>query len=93
MIVDPRTLAFGVNPDPIRALVHLGAPENVDTVMVDGRILVEGGRLTMADQDEILAAAAASSREGLGRPCGAMIPASAAWRQAFPPALADWHGA
>jgi 5-methylthioadenosine/S-adenosylhomocysteine deaminase len=92
VIVDPRTLAFGVNPDPIRALVHLGAPENVDTVMVDGRILVEGGRLTMADQDEILSDAAASS-EKVWDAHARYDPGERGIAQAFPPALADWQEA
>ncbi len=92
VIVDPKTLAFGVNPDPIRALVHVGAPENVDTVMVDGRILVEGGCLTMADQDEILAAAAASSEKVWAGHAG-YDPGKRSVEQAFPPALTDWQGA
>ena len=92
VIFDPRTLAFGANPDPIRALVHLGAPENVDTVMVDGRILVEGGRLTMADQDEILAAATASS-EKVWAAHADYDPAKRSIDHAYPPALADWQGA
>jgi 5-methylthioadenosine/S-adenosylhomocysteine deaminase len=92
VIVDPGTLAFGVNPDPIRALVHLGAPENVDTVMVDGRILVEGGKLTMADQDEILAAATASSQKVWGAHQN-YDPAKRTIDEAYPPVLADWQGA
>ena len=83
VIVDPATLAFGINPDPIRALVHLAAPENVDTVMVDGRILVEGGRLAIADQDEILAATAASSQKVWGAHA-AYDPGEASSRRGFP---------
>lgn len=61
VIVDPRTLTIGPNPDPVRMLVHLAGPENVDLVMVGGRVLVEDGELTMADAGQILADAAASS--------------------------------
>ncbi|MFO1158676.1 MAG: amidohydrolase family protein [Reyranellaceae bacterium] len=63
VIVDPRTLAIGPNPDPVRMLVHLAGPDNVDLVMVGGRVLVEDGRLTMADEQQILADAAASSNK------------------------------
>ena len=70
VIVDPRTLTIGANPDPVRMLVHLAGPENVDLVMVGGRVLVQDGRLTMADERQILADADASSQNvwaGYGR--------------------------
>ena len=90
VIVDTRNLSFGVNPDPIRALVHLATPDMVDTVVVDGRVLVEGRRLVVADEEEILADAAASSArvwgrfadsDRLGRSVGT----------AFPPTLRLWE--
>jgi len=40
--------------DPIGAVVYSATPENVDTVIVDGRILMEGRRLSFLDEDEIL---------------------------------------
>jgi len=61
VIVDPRTLTVGPNPDPVRMLVHLAGPDNVALVMVGGRVLVEDGHLTVADEQQILAEAAASS--------------------------------
>jgi 5-methylthioadenosine/S-adenosylhomocysteine deaminase len=70
VIVDPRTLTIGPNPDPVRMLVHLAGPENVDLVMVGGRVLLEDGHLTMADERQILTDAAASSSSvwaGYGR--------------------------
>lgn len=91
VLVDTRSLSFGVNPDPIRALVHLATPDMVDTVVIDGRVVVEGRRLAVADEDEILAAAEASSKrvwgrfadsDRLGRPA----------EQAFPPTLPAWDG-
>lgn len=92
VILDPRTTAFGPNPDPVRALVHLAQPHMVETVIVDGRILVEGGRVTIADEAAILAAAQESSErvwqdyaaydwEGLGH------------RERFPPSLPPWPAA
>jgi cytosine/adenosine deaminase-related metal-dependent hydrolase len=62
VLVDPRSLSFGANPDPIRALVHLAGPDRVSSVIVDGKVLVEDGRLLVADEAEILAEVAASSR-------------------------------
>lgn len=43
--------------DPVDVLVLSGLPQNVETVIVDGRILKRGGRLTAADPDEIAARA------------------------------------
>ena len=46
-----RTTDINMAPvgDPYYALVFQGQPSNVDTVMVDGRILVRGGKLTAVD--------------------------------------------
>jgi len=46
----------------------------------------------MADQDEILAAAAASSEKVWAGHAG-YDPGKRSVEQAFPPALADWQGA
>ena len=46
--------------DPVDVLVLAGLPENVDTVLVDGRILKRGGKLIAADVDEIAAQTRAS---------------------------------
>lgn len=48
--------------DAARSVVISGSPANVHTVMVDGRILFAGGKLTAADADEIAREAAASAR-------------------------------
>lgn len=61
VIVDPRNTAFGPNPDPVRALVHLATPSMINTVMVDGRIVVEDSRLLVADEQRILEEARISS--------------------------------
>lgn len=44
--------------DPIHQLVFCENGSSVDTVLVDGRILVEGGRITAFDADALLAEAA-----------------------------------
>jgi len=48
--------------DPVRSVAISGAPSNVDTVIVDGRILRAGGRFTAVDPQEIAREAAAAAR-------------------------------
>ena len=40
--------------DPYEALISFGQPRNVDTVIVDGRILRRGGEFTALDYGEAL---------------------------------------
>ena len=47
-IVDPRN-------DLISALVYSANGTEVDTVVIDGEIVLENGRLTLADEEEICA--------------------------------------
>jgi cytosine/adenosine deaminase-related metal-dependent hydrolase len=51
-----RTTDINMTPmgDPYDALVQLAQPGNVDTVIVDGRILRRGGKFTALDQAGIL---------------------------------------
>jgi 5-methylthioadenosine/S-adenosylhomocysteine deaminase len=51
-------------------LVHAARGSDVDTVIVDGRIVVEQGRLTLIDQDGILAQLAATGRALLASSLG-----------------------
>jgi len=48
--------------DPIRELMLISPAKTVDTVIVDGRVVVRHGRLTLADEGEIYAKARASAR-------------------------------
>ncbi len=43
--------------DPVQQLVHSENGSSVDTVLVDGRVVVQGGRITGFDADAILAEA------------------------------------
>jgi cytosine/adenosine deaminase-related metal-dependent hydrolase len=52
--------------DPVAALV-LGRPQQVDTLLVGGRPIVEGGELRTADVDEVAADIARQSRRLKGR--------------------------
>jgi cytosine/adenosine deaminase-related metal-dependent hydrolase len=57
-----RTTDLNMAPlgDPVTAIVRSAQPSNVDTVVIDGRILKRGGRLTSLDAEEIVAQAADS---------------------------------
>jgi 5-methylthioadenosine/S-adenosylhomocysteine deaminase len=91
VVVDTANLTHGPNPDPVRALVHLAAPGMVDLVMVDGRILLEGKRLLVCDEDELFASGARSS-ERVWRAHAAYDYAGRPAAEAFPPSLSEWKG-
>jgi len=63
-VVLVRTDALNVAPvvDPAVAIVHAASPANVDTVIVDGRVLKRAGRLTAVDPVTIVAEAQAALR-------------------------------
>lgn len=48
--------------DPAVAVVHSAAPANVETVIVDGRLLKAAGRLTAVDPDEVVTEATEALR-------------------------------
>ncbi|MGO4441607.1 amidohydrolase family protein [Rhizobium sp. RAF56] len=54
VVIDPNALGFGPAPDPITALVRHGSADRVSLVMVDGRVLVENGRLRVCDENEVI---------------------------------------
>jgi cytosine/adenosine deaminase-related metal-dependent hydrolase len=60
ILVSTRRINLGVFTDPAQLIVEAAQPENVDTVVADGRILKRGGNFTALSEDEILDAAAAS---------------------------------
>lgn len=51
--VNLRRLHVGPVVDPIRALVYHCTAADIDRVIVDGRVLVEAGRLVTVDEDEL----------------------------------------
>ena len=60
IMIATQQLNMGVFTDPAHMLVESAQAENVDTVIVDGRILKRGGRLTALSAGPILEDAAAS---------------------------------
>jgi cytosine/adenosine deaminase-related metal-dependent hydrolase len=56
VLFDLHALHLGVIDDPIKALVHYANGVDTDTVIVDGRTVVEGGRVLGVSEHELLAA-------------------------------------
>ena len=60
IMIDPDTLNMGVVTDVAHTVLECTLPENIDTVMVDGRILKRAGRLTAIDPQAVIADARAA---------------------------------
>jgi len=57
LLINLDHVGAGVYADPIKALVEGGCGRDVDTVIVDGKVLVQGGRTTRVDENEVYAKA------------------------------------
>ena len=57
VIINLRTTRYAPIRDPINALVEYGCGADVETVIVDGEIVVENGRSTRFNDDELFAQA------------------------------------
>jgi len=55
IMIQTNVITMGVFTDPTRAVVEAAEPSNVDTVMIDGRILKRGGKLTALAPEQIVA--------------------------------------
>jgi 5-methylthioadenosine/S-adenosylhomocysteine deaminase len=60
IMVSTQHWNMGVFTDPAHMLVESAEAENVDTVLVDGRVLKRGGKLTSVSMDHIFEEATAS---------------------------------
>ena len=58
--INPNTLAMAVMTDPAHLALEATGPENIDTVVVDGRILKRGGKLAALDPATVIADARAA---------------------------------
>jgi cytosine/adenosine deaminase-related metal-dependent hydrolase len=67
IMVSERGPNLALRTDPARLLVTAAQPSNVDTVMVDGRLLKRDGRLTELDVAEVSMRARASLAGVLAR--------------------------
>ena len=57
LIIDLRTTRYGPVRDPINALVEYGTGADVQTVIVNGEVLIENGRSTKINDEELFAQA------------------------------------
>ncbi len=62
IIINLRTTRYGPARDPINALVEYGSGADVETVIVDGDVVVENGRSTRINDNELFAQAEAGSK-------------------------------
>jgi cytosine/adenosine deaminase-related metal-dependent hydrolase len=60
IMVNTRDINLAVFSEPAHMIVEAAQPSNVDTVMVDGRVLKRGGRLTAIDTGRIADEASAT---------------------------------
>jgi len=58
--ISPNALNMAVVTDPAHLVLEATGPENVDTVVVDGRILKRGGKLAALDTPKVVAGARAA---------------------------------
>src|SRR3984893_10017389 len=60
IMISPNALNMAVVTHPAHLVLEATSPENVDTVVVDGRILKRGGKLAALDPPEVIAGARAA---------------------------------
>ncbi len=65
--VDMRQVGLSPNTNPLSNLVYAGCGHYVDTVIVDGRVLMRDRRLTTIDEESLLERASRHSEELLER--------------------------
>jgi 5-methylthioadenosine/S-adenosylhomocysteine deaminase len=69
VILDTESAAWRPNPfdNPVANLVYSASGSSVRTVVIDGRIVMEDGRIATVDEPALLAEADAVSRRLLAR--------------------------
>src|SRR5207244_7927454 len=61
-----NSLRFGPVRDPIKSVVECGVGDDVDTVIVDGKVVMEGGAIPGVDFAKLRAQAQASAEQSWG---------------------------
>ena len=79
VIVDLTGLHTALTFDPIRTMVYFASQRDIETVIVDGRKVVEGGRVPGLDEEKLAAEADAINRRFAGQT-----------GEAFPMSLESW---
>jgi cytosine/adenosine deaminase-related metal-dependent hydrolase len=62
VIINLRTTRYGPVRDPINALVEYGSGADVETVIVDGEVVVQNGRSTRVNDEELFAQAESGAK-------------------------------
>jgi cytosine/adenosine deaminase-related metal-dependent hydrolase len=62
VIIDLRTTRYGPVRDPVTALVEYGSGADVDTVLVNGEVVIDQGRSTRIDEAELYSRADAAAK-------------------------------
>lgn len=91
VIVDFDRLRIGPFLDPIKALIHCGSGEMVRQVIVNGRSIVEDGRVLAWNEGELLDGVRASVDKALSR-FGEFHNGPEPIDTAYPNAFAPWRG-
>jgi cytosine/adenosine deaminase-related metal-dependent hydrolase len=89
VLVDFDDVAIGPVWDPIRSLVMCASGSNVRTVLVDGRIVVDEGRVLFADENELMRKAQESC-EAVWRRFPETHWTGKAMAEIFPPSMSQW---
>jgi cytosine/adenosine deaminase-related metal-dependent hydrolase len=63
IMVDTRAVNLAVLTEPAHMLVEAAQPANVDTVIIDGRVVKRGGRLTRVDVGDVVDSANRASTD------------------------------
>src|SRR4051812_20040498 len=63
VVLDLRTTRYGPARDPINALVEYGCGADVDTVIVNGEVVIEAGRSTRIDDAELFRQAESAAKK------------------------------
>ncbi|HKG23759.1 MAG TPA: amidohydrolase family protein, partial [Blastocatellia bacterium] len=56
-VINLNRLHLTPRPDPVSTLVFAGGHSDVETVLIDGQVIMRDGRLARADEEDIIAAA------------------------------------
>ena len=62
LLINLDHMGAGFYADPLKALVDSGSGRDVDTVIVDGQVLIQGGRAVRVDEDAVYARAREATR-------------------------------
>ena len=64
LVIDLQDISYGPMRDPVTALVDFGTGKDVETVIVAGEVVIEGGTSTRVDEADIYARAQAAATAG-----------------------------